>query len=652
MIISPRAKLRKKKKISIAIDSVKKGVSTLVSSTRLDKDYAAELTNMWLVEDGVPTKRPGTAAWGDQTFTNRPDGIKEFTKSDGTRELIVVADGKVYRLTTSSKTEISGATFTTGKRCAMIQYGGYLYISNGTDDLAFYDGSTLSTYTELSAPAWAGTPLARGAGLSSGTAETLYYQVTAVNDAGETVASTEQSIANDIARVDWDEADEYITLDWSAVSGATRYNIYVSNVSGYEEYLTTVTDTTFNDTGATTNPFQVPPEANTTAAPKVTSLWVSQNRLWGTGDPSNLQTVYFTGTGAEKHNWAVGAGGGYAILQSGSGYTAVGGRDFQNVSRVFMNSADGNGAIWEVPIESTTVLDETFDVPTPKKIISNIGASSDRSIIFVENDILYANKKGIYVLGNEPNIVGVLRTNELSAGIRPDIRGLSQTGDTKIAAYYKDAKAYFSVCTGSGQPDKTIVFDRERGAWMNNWTFGVSQFEEFTDSSSDTHLLGIASDKIIEISESFSDDQGTAFTWRYKSPRLPIVKDWKKFGKIIKAYIRLRNASGSIDVTLSGIGKAGQLSSVGSSTISPGTSNTGIGWDPLGSVEVGDTNGVPSFFAVESLIKYLRLQSTANVLRDIQWEVSGDSVGDTCVIIGLMTDSVETEFPLALSDMI
>jgi hypothetical protein len=641
--------LKDKRKVTLEIDSAKSGVSTLISETRLDKDYAKELTNMWLVEDGIPTKRPGTAAWGTVTFDDRPDGFSEFTKADGTRELIVVASGKLWRVTTSTKTEITGATFTIGERCAFIQYAGYLYITNGVDGMARYDETNLTVYTALAAPAWDGTPLVRGGGLTTGN-HTYYYQVTAVNEAGETLASTEQSIAVDILREEWDEADEYIGLAFADVSGATRYNIYMTDVSGNEYYLATTPVSEYNDTGGVANPFQVPPEANTTAAPKLTHLWVSQNRLWGAGDPNNKQTVYFTGTGAEKHNWAVGAGGGYAILQSGSEFSTVGGVDFQNVSHVFMDSANGDGAIWQISLENETILDETFEVPTPKKIIAAIGCSSARSIIYVENDILYFNKKGVYVLGNEPNIPNVLRTNELSAGIRPDIQGLSSI--EKVAAHYQEGKAYFSVSSTTGEPDKIIVFDRERGAWVNNWTVGVSQLGDFTDSSNVTHLLGITETNLIEFSEGFQSDSGTAFTWRYKSARLPIVKDWKKFGKILRAYIRLRNAQGSIDITISGTGKTAQLASISSSTITPGASNTGIGWDLLGSVQIGDTDGVPTFFSVESLIKYLRLSSTSNVLRDIQWEVSGDSVGDSCVILGLMTDAIETDYPLSLSDQI
>ena len=248
MIISEQARrLRTKKRTIIEIESASAGVSTLISPTRLNKNQAAELTNMWLVEDGVPAKRPGTAAWGNQTFSNRPDGFKEFTKSNGTREMIIVADGVVQRVTTSSKTTISGATFTQGTRVFMIQYAGFLYIVNGVDPMARYDGTNLTKYTALSAPGWAGTPLARNAGLSSGSVETLYYQITAVNDVGETVASTEESIANDKARVDWDAANESIVLDWDSVSGATRYNIYVTDTTGFEEYLATVTDTGFTD---------------------------------------------------------------------------------------------------------------------------------------------------------------------------------------------------------------------------------------------------------------------------------------------------------------------------------------------------------------------------------------------------------------------
>tara|TARA_R110000868_G_C10972640_1_gene770668 strand:- start:3765 stop:5738 length:1974 start_codon:yes stop_codon:yes gene_type:complete len=657
MIVSPRARLRDKRKVSLVIDSSRKGVSTLVSETRLDKDYAKELTNMYLVEDGVATKRPGTAVWSTVTFDDPADGFSEFTKADGTRELIVVASGKVWRVTTTTKTEITGATFTIGTRCQFIQYRELLYIVNGVDSMAVYNGTDIDVYTGISAPAWDGTPLTRGAGLSTGNF-TYYYQITAVNDVGETAPAVdgggdfiEKSIAVDIVREDWDEADEYIQLDWADVAGATRYNIYVTDVSGNEYYLDTCTTSTYQDTGGPANPFQVPPDADTTTAPKVSHLWVSNSRLWGAGDPTKPQRVYFTGTGpSEGTNWAVGAGGGRADLQSGSEFTTVGGIDFQNKSHVFMDSANGDGSIWEIPIETETVLTETFDVPTPKKIISAIGCSSARSIVYVENDILYFNKKGVYVLGNEPNIANVLRTNELSASIRPDIIALSSID--KVVAHYQEGKVYFCVSSTTGEPDKTIVFDRERSAWINNWSIGFSQIIDFTDSSNVTHLLGIHGDHIDEISSSFQADDGVAFTWRYKSPRLPIVKDWKKFGKVIRAYIRLRNAQGNIDITISGTGKTAQLSSIASSTITPGNSNTGIGWDLLGSVQVGDTDGVPTFFSVESLIKYLRLSSTSNVLRDIQWEVSGDSVGDSCVILGLMIDAVSTEYPLALSDQI
>ena len=62
------------------------------------------------------------------------------------------------------------------------------------------------------------------------------------------------------------------------------------------------------------------------------------------------------------------------------------------------------------------------------------------------------------------------------------------------------------------------------------------------------------------------------------------------------------------------------------------SSDTGIGWDLMGSVQIGDTFGFPSSFAQESLIKYI---SVDTMLRDIQFEISGDGVEDNAVIIGI-----------------
>ncbi len=131
----------------------------------------------------------------------------------------------------------------------------------------------------------------------------------------------------------------------------------------------------------------------------------------------------------------------------------------------------------------------------------------------------------------------------------------------------------------------------------------------------------------------YQDDDGVAFTWRYTSPQLPVADDWTQFARIKKMYVRLRNTTGTINFTVSGTQKTQAYSELATGTIEQGNSDTGMGWDMMGTVKLGDTSGIPTSFAAESLIRFLKVNK---LLRDIQWSIEGDSGNDRAVITGLM----------------
>lgn len=642
MIFNRKPKLQNKKNVSLQVDEFKGGVNTLYSETRLKANEAKEATNLMLDEDGVWKVRWGTKDYNSTgLFTETLDGIGEYKKSDGTRELIVVADGKVYVFdpAAGTKTEISGATFTQGTRAVMLQMSGYLYIANGTDNLARYDGSTLSTYSALTTPAWDGTPIAR-TGLSAGN-YTYYYRVSAVNAIGESLAVAETSITTDKIRDGWDSSN-YLTLGWADVSGATRYVIYFGETSGYLEKLAESSISSYVDDGtATPNPYIEPPTSNTSAGPLFRSMIISGNRLWATGDPSNLQRVYYTGTGVNLGNFAPGYGGGWIDLEAGGRDQCIAVRDYgatttlNSTPHVFCKTDDGKGSIWKITMTSVEIGSTTISVPIPSKLISRSGTPAERSVVYVENDIYFLNPDGVFVLGYEPNILNVMRSNEISTKISPYIEDLYEPSIDKSSAFYYQGKVLFSVPTSSGEPNRIIVYDREYKAWMKDWTVGVSQFLTYTDSSDVTHLLGINGNKIIEFSEGYQGDQGTAFTWRYVSPRYQISKDWTEYAKIKRAYIRLRNANGSINYLVKGTKRNAVTSNLATGTITPGSSRTGIGWDKFGAVQFGSTLGVPSQFAAESLPRYLEIR---DLVRDIQWELYGDGISDSAILTGILAE--------------
>ncbi|HRY74267.1 MAG TPA: hypothetical protein P5098_01105, partial [Candidatus Dojkabacteria bacterium] len=286
----------KVQELDIQVDRFNDGLNTIQRAQRIKPTEAAELLNLMLVDDGLPSPRWGTAVYGKAiSGADEIDGMGEYVKSNGTRELIVVAGGKVWKHTKTEDTEITGATFTAGTRAYFKQIKGYLYISNGIDPLARYNGTSLITYTEIDAPT--NVQLSGGAGVT-GTGYSYYAQITSLNDIGETVGSTEVSTTISKARSDWAEPEETMTISWDAAAGATRYQIYISDESGYEVLLASTETTSYvDDNSATPNPYVEVPDANTTGGPKFGPMELSGNRLWGTKDPNNKYRVYGTGTG-------------------------------------------------------------------------------------------------------------------------------------------------------------------------------------------------------------------------------------------------------------------------------------------------------------------------------------------------------------------
>lgn len=272
-----------KRSVNITIDKFGGGTNTLIDEARQDTKFAVQSTNMIQVQDGLWKTRWGSGYFGAE-YHATPDGASEFVKSDGTTELIVISNGTAYKSTDGgSISSISGASFTAGVQCYFMQIAGFLYIANGTDDLTRYDGSTLTRYTEISAPANLTASLV-ASGLTSGT-YTYYAQVTALNGVGETTGSTEASITVNKNRDSWTAGVDKITWSWNSVVGAERYQIYLSDQSGYETLLGNSDVTNFTDDGsADLNPYIEVPDDNTTGAPKFISMALSGNRIWATNN--------------------------------------------------------------------------------------------------------------------------------------------------------------------------------------------------------------------------------------------------------------------------------------------------------------------------------------------------------------------------------
>jgi len=542
MLPRPHKTSKKIAKLSIQIEKVNGGINDLLSSTKLKDNEAVELKNMMLIEDGVPTKGWGTNYYGSDAGGSIVDGWVEYRKADGTRELIIFANGLVKRKNGSDWDTVSGYTPTAGSPVQALQSGSYLYACNGVDSLARYDGTSFTTYTALDTPANLAGALTT---LTTGTVA-LYAVVTAHNEVGETIACEEVTKLINKERDSW-ATGEKITWTWDRVDNATYYSFYLGVESGYEGKVTDIPqpssgNLTFIDDGTLAiNPYISQPDDDTTGGPVFKYMAVSGNRLWGTGDPSNPWRVYFTGKGIRLGKFSFTYGGGSIDIEKGSKNRAAGIIDFQGMPYIIYSSSSfasraliqvendvffatgGKGSIWSVNLVYNSTYD--FTDPTPVKT-TNLTSS-----------------KGIFVLGNEPNVMSsVLRTNELSVKLRNFIQSISDSDWSLMCSYYKDGKVFFST------PNKTFYYDRERLCWVRDWGFGSSQLGEFTETTGVTKFLGSMSSDgyLFEISPSYQGYLGQAFPTKYLSPRFPVDKDWTQFAKVLKAYIRLSNAEGTV----------------------------------------------------------------------------------------------------------
>lgn len=599
------AQQRRPKSLLVSINDFSGGSNSLLDEAHMPSKFSVENTNLLQVQDGLWQTRWGTQYYGSDLPAN-PDGVQEYVKSDGTTELIAVANGVAYKSTDGGAwTSISGATFTSGKRCYFMQLGGYdtsndfhnyLYIANGTDPLTRYDGTSLSTYSSLNAPAnLAASRVASG--LTSGTF-TYYGQVTALNTVGETVGSTEVSITTNKIRTNWVAGQDKITWSWNSVSGATRYQLYISDSSGYEALLTSTDVTNYTDDGTLQiNPYVQVPYDNTTNAPKFTSMCTSNNRIWATNNSGDMYKVYFSGTGRNIGAFSDFFGGGWINLERGGREIPIAVKHYQTGggdgrATVLCKTPDGKGAVWQIDISDATVGDTTFSVPSAAKVVGSFGTEALDGVVATDNNIEFPNRKGWFTLGPEKQYFGILRTTEQSANVRPYWRSLSGSGIKDICAYYYDAKIFISVPTGTAGNDRIIVRDTEHGNWSVDWTIGAKQFLEYTDTSGNSHLLyaPVTGTKLIELSQNFLNDLGVAFNQSYVSPLLPISKDKTDIMSLNEAVVELGRPQGSIDFQVLGIGKNDSFATLATKTINNFGSNTGVGSDLAGDFYATSTN--------------------------------------------------------------
>lgn len=632
-------------------DKFDRGVITLIDPSKLPRNAAAVMDNLWLAEDGAPKVRPGVAYFGTAPSASPIDGAAWYVDSNDDVHLIVVAGGTIYRSLNDGVTwaTCTGATLTAGKKVHFEQAAAHLYIFNGWDNIARYDGTTvIATYTPLSTPV-ASSLTKTGLGA---TTYTYYYRVSAVNDIGYTLASTALSIQVDRERAGFDSTN-FTTFTWGAVVGAVRYDIYVGAIPGQEVYLASVegnANTTYQDRyGAIEQTAIGVPESNTTQGPRVSDIALIGTRLFATGDRDYPYRIWISGAGRYIGYFSSAYDATYLDWQKGGQLKPIKSEDYRDgkgtpLATVWCKSKDGRGAVLQGTVETLTVGNISFPVPNFYKLPGSRGTDAPDSVVNVLNDYMYYNSQAFFNLGSRAQFLNLLSTDEASANIRPTVKQIRQSAASGICAHFADAKVYFSVPYDSDTNNATIIFDTERKAWLPRaFNIGFERFFDYTSTTTTRHLLcwKPGDTRLSEISESIRGDYGVAFQTDFQSGLNHVnPKNRFEFMYAEEGEIEFSTPQGQIGIELSGLTREDGFRPIVTRNIIPNTTKYSWTTHAWGDHVWTDTDADAVSYSEPSAKRFFEIGEDINLY---QWRLQTNSLQANYLLRTLQVNGTDTQ---------
>lgn len=541
MRIYPR-KRAAKKLLTAKQDKWIRALNTLVSNTQIRPDELADAQDVQIIEDGkVQCPRDGQDYFGNSSGS-RVTGIFPFYKSDGTKQLLRIEGTHLqkYNSSTHDWDNVSGYTYTTTLNMEGVMAYDRLYLVNGTDPITYYDGTSITSFTAISAP---GAPTVTRTGTTG--SFTFSYKITAVTAVGETDPSSAGTANLNQGTLD---TSNYMSLSWSAVTSAIGYNVYGRKDGEwyFMKYLEGNSSTAYVDKNTDTpSEAFTPPEANSTGGVKGKYIALYKDSLFILGDPDNPSRLQYSGGGDKIHDFTVNSGGGFIDVSKNDGQKGTQVKPFKNTLVTFKERS-----IYQFSFTST-------GLPQIVQITDAVGCIAPRSVVAVENDIFFASERGIFSIGNEAGFsFDVLRTNELSARVRSIYQSIDPSYIQNISAIYatKNNVNYvlFSYTpSGSTTNSKALVYDRERLGWIPWTNINANCWATYVDSTGEVHVLyGDDSSGYVKEILSGDDDFGSAIRGSFKLKADSFQTGLDEYKKLRDVSVVLRQPTGSVNLSV------------------------------------------------------------------------------------------------------
>lgn len=622
-----------RKSLEISWNEFRGGWNPLLRPTELKDNELAQSDNIMLIGSGVPTGRWGTSQYFAANATGSVRGLGTFfsTVDNSTNRLIALTDeGYLCYKNGSSYTAITGQSYPSGSVVRFEQLGGKTYIASKNRPLTQYNGTDLTVFATISAPS------SLSASNVSGTSGTQIYSwkvVTLTNSGGTSEGSSPITLPS----LPFDMENSLVRLQWAAPSAAasiiTGYEIYRGSL-GNERLLAGVgpSTTIYFDKGDALAESILVPIVNTTGGVKSEFVEKVGDRLLmvDAADPTKL---LISARYPNQYKFSAIDGGGYIYIDPDSGQRITGIKTQPGSEKIIVFKEYSSFA---VSLTTVTIGNYLLLDPSYQPVSTLVGCSSQDTIQVVENDIFYLGKNGVYVVGFEPNFLNLIRTNEVSARIRPYLDKLSGDDFKNATSMYVNNKYILSF------PDRKemIVYDRERGCWIGPWIlpFGISTMKKYTDSNNtEKWVLGSANDnKVYTFETSVNSDNGTTISKALRTKK-EYFGSWSIL-KIIKYFkILFRNITGSVDVNILLEDRNGQIQTVKTFTIegSAIAGNSGWGIDSWGSTEWGISMG-SVIITGDEFYRWTQLFKEGRIL---QIEVLSNTANTNFELLGIDVDA-------------
>jgi len=594
----------------------------------------AEATNIMLTGKGVPTGR-----WGSDDYSlmgsGHIRGLGTYINANtSTNDLLAVSDnGLLVKKSGASYSVITGASFASGYDVEMAQLGNLTYLVGGARELCKYDGTSLLNYPTIAKPT-----NALATNISGASGSTIWsWRITALSQVGETLGSEAVELSN----LPFDLTETYIGVSWTGVSAASGvlrgYNLYRGS-PGEESYIAQVDkDTTeFFDNGYPQSDTLLIPTSDTTGGPNAKYIMKFDDRLVFAGIDGDDSLLFISGRYPyqDRLHWSYGGtyiriapDDGEKIMGLGIAGSNVKGGSVPASILVFKEKSTYAVVLKIVTLGNYALTDAQFQQLAP------VGAVSHKTIVQVENDTFFLDRKGIYTIGSEPNFLNEIRSKEISSRIRNYMRGLTQTDLDEATAGYMDSKYILSFATKR----ETVVYDYERRCFLGPWKtpWGVTGWLRYIDSSGSEHYLaGTDTGYVKKFSPSYNTDSGVIISKNLRT-RKEDFGDWSVM-KVIKLFnVLFRNVKGDVIVNIRLEGRDGVTVTSKSFNISGSTGVGGWGTDQWGTFQTGTTNNAIAIEGGE-ILRWAQLYKTARVM---QVEVITNSGSSNFEFLGIRTDA-------------